>query len=172
MTLSIRPATPADVPLILALVRDLAEYEREPDAVLATEADLLRDGFGASPTFHVLLAEWGGEPIGFALYFFTYSTWRGRRCLYLEDIFVRPQHRGKGAGLALMRALARVAVEHGCPRFSWQVLNWNEPSIAFYERLGAKVLREWLTVRVEGDAIAALAWGDEVGRADAPPGRS
>lgn len=167
MTLSTRPATPSDAPLILALIRELAEYEREPDAVVATEADLLRDGFGPSPAFHVLVAEWDGAPIGFALYFFTYSTWRGRRCLYLEDVFVRPEHRGRGAGLALMRALARVAVEEGCPRFSWQVLDWNEPSIAFYERLGAKVLREWLTVRIEGDALAALAAADA--RGEPPP---
>lgn len=125
--------------------------------MVATEEDLLRDGFGPSPAFEVLLAEDAGEPIGFAFYFFSYSTWRGRRCLHLEDLFVRPEHRGKGAGLALMRALARLAVDAGCPRFSWQVLDWNEPSIAFYEKLGAKVLREWLTVRLEGNALMTLA---------------
>ena len=154
---TIRRATKLDVPVILELVRALAEYEREPDAVVATEDDLLRDGFGSSPAFEVLLAEHEAEPIGFAFYFFSYSTWRGRRCLYLEDLFVRPEHRNRGAGLALMRALAREAVAKECPRFCWQVLDWNEPSIAFYEKLGAKVQREWLSVRLEGEALAALA---------------
>ena len=154
---SIRPATKADVSIILGLVRALAEYEREPQAVVATEEDFIRDGFGPSPAFEVLLAEHAGEAIGFAFYFFSYSTWRGRPCLYLEDLFVRPEHRGRGAGLALMRALARKAVEKRCPRFCWQVLDWNEPSIAFYEKLGAKVQREWLSVRLEGSALEALA---------------
>ncbi len=104
--LAIRPAVAADVPVILQLVRDLAAYEREPSAVVATEADLLRDGFGAAPRFHVLLAEWDGAPAGFAFYMFTYSTWRGRSVLYLEDLFVRPEHRKRGIGLALMRRLA------------------------------------------------------------------
>ncbi len=156
-----RPAEANDVPVILALIRALAEYEREPDAVVATEEDLLRDGFGKGPpAFHVLLATWNGEPIGFAFYFFTYSTWLGRRCLYLEDLFVRPDHRGKGAGLALMEALAREAVEKDCKRFVWQVLDWNEPAIGFYEKLGAKVVREWLTVRLEGEALTGLAGGE------------
>ena len=154
----IRKATRADVPAILALVKELAAYEREPDAVVATEDDFLRDGFGASPAFHVLVATDGdGVVIGFALYFFSYSTWVGRRCLYLEDLFVEPAHRGKGAGIALMAALAEEAIAQECRRFVWQVLDWNEPAIAFYERLGAKVLREWLTVRLEGDALASLA---------------
>lgn len=164
----IRKATPADVPAILALVKDLAAYEREPDAVVATEADFLRDGFGERPAFHVLVAAPAEEEatqatpanprvIGFALYFFSYSTWVGRRCLYLEDLFVEPAHRGKGAGIALMAALAQEAIAQECRRFVWQVLDWNEPAIAFYERLGAKVLREWLTVRLEGDALASLA---------------
>jgi len=160
----IRKATGADVPAILALVKELAAYEREPDAVIATEADFLRDGFGESPAFHVLVAtedpgvahESAGV-IGFAFYFFSYSTWIGRRCLYLEDLFVQPSHRGKGAGIALMAALAQEAIAQECRRFVWQVLDWNEPAIAFYERLGAKVLREWLTVRLEGDALASLA---------------
>jgi GNAT superfamily N-acetyltransferase len=161
----IRKATRADVPAILALVKELAAYEREPDAVIATEADFLRDGFGESPAFHVLVAAEGvvGEDgegagvIGFAFYFFSYSTWVGRRCLYLEDLFVQPAHRGKGAGIALMSALAQEAIAQECRRFVWQVLDWNDPAIAFYERLGAKVLREWLTVRLEGDALASLA---------------
>jgi GNAT superfamily N-acetyltransferase len=155
--LVIRKATPADVPVVLALVKDLAAYEREPDAVVATEADFLRDGFGEAPAFHVLVAEEDAAVVGFALYFFSYSTWVGRRCLYLEDLFVQPAHRGKGAGVSLMRALAKEAVANECRRFVWQVLDWNAPAIAFYEGLGAKVLREWLTVRLEGDALLDLA---------------
>jgi len=156
--LVIRKATPSDVPEVLALVKELAAYEREPDAVVATEADFLRDGFGEAPAFHVLVAEEpGATVIGFAFYFFSYSTWVGRRCLYLEDLFVQPAHRGKGAGIALMKALAKEAVAKECRRFVWQVLDWNAPAIEFYERLGAKVLREWLTVRLEGDALARLA---------------
>ena len=156
--LVIRKATATDVPDVLALVKELAAYEREPDAVIATEADFLRDGFGETPAFHVLVAEdAGGAVIGFALYFFSYSTWVGRRCLYLEDLFIQPEHRGKGAGIALMKALAKEAVAKECRRFVWQVLDWNAPAIAFYERLGASVRREWLSVRLEGDALAALA---------------
>jgi GNAT superfamily N-acetyltransferase len=153
----IRKATRADVPAVLALVKELAAYEREPDAVIATEADFLRDGFGESPAFHVLVAVEEAEVIGFAFYFFSYSTWVGRKCLYLEDLFVRPAHRGHGAGVALMSALAKKAIAQECRRFVWQVLDWNEPAIAFYERLEAKVRREWLTVRLEGDALASLA---------------
>lgn len=160
--ISIRPATAADVPLVLALVRELAAYEREPDAVVATEADLLRDGFGEAPKFHVLLAERDGVPAGFAFYFFSYSTWRGRPTLYLEDLFVRPEHRKHGIGLALMRRLARIAVDLGCPRFVWEVLDWNEPALRFYASIGAEVLRAWLNVRLEGDALARLAAADSV----------
>ena len=156
--LVIRKAIPTDVPDVLALVKELAAYEREPDAVIATEADFLRDGFGETPAFHVLVAEDAGRAvIGFALYFFSYSTWVGRRCLYLEDLFVQPEHRGKGTGVALMKALAKEAVAKECRRFVWQVLDWNAPAIAFYERLGASVRREWLSVRLEGEALAALA---------------
>ena len=156
--LVIRKATRSDVPGVLALVKELAAYEREPDAVVATEADFLRDGFGETPAFQVLVAEdERGEVIGFAFYFFSYSTWIGRRCLYLEDLFVRPAHRGKGAGVALMKALAKEAVAKGCRRLVWQVLDWNTPAIEFYERLGAGLCREWLSVRLEGEALAALA---------------
>lgn len=155
--LDVRKAAPGDVPEILRLIRALADYEREPDAVVATEADLLRDGFGPEPVFQVHLATWEGVPIGFALWFFTWSTWRGRRCLHLEDLFVEPTHRGKGAGLALMRTLAKAAVDAECARFVWQVLDWNEPAIGFYERLGADVLRQWLPVRLDGDALGRLA---------------
>ena len=154
---TIRPATPGDVDEILALIRELAEYERAPEEVTATTADLLRDGFGPVPRFHVLLAAVGEKVAGFAFYFFAYSTWRARPTLYLEDLFVRPSYRGRGFGVALMRRLAREALNTGCARFQWQVLDWNEPAIRFYESLGAKILREWWTVRVEGEAIAALA---------------
>jgi GNAT superfamily N-acetyltransferase len=155
--LVIRKATREDVPAILTLVKELATYEKEPDAVVAVEADFLRDGFGERPAFQVLVAEHGPNVIGFAFYFFSYSTWVGRKCLYLEDLFVKPAHRGQGAGIALMKALAKVAVETDCRRFVWAVLDWNEPAIAFYERLGGKVMREWLTVRLEGDALTRLA---------------
>ena len=157
MTIAIRAARPEDVPTIVELVRALATYEREPAAAVATEADVLRDGFGKTPAFSTLIAEEDGRAIGFALYFFSYSTWRGRRCLYLEDLFVRPEVRGRGASLALMRELARIAVAEECARFVWQVLDWNQPSIDFYEKLGAKVERQWLSVRLEGDALLALA---------------
>ena len=160
--LHLRPARPDDVPLILAFIRELAAYEREPDAVIATEEDLLRDGFGERPRFHVVLAEWEGAPAGFAFYFFTYSTWRGRPCLYLEDLFVRPAFRRNGIGLALLRELARTAVRERCERFVWQVLDWNTPAIAFYESLGARPLREWITMRLEGPAIEAVAGPGEV----------
>lgn len=155
--LAIRPAAPADITFVIALIRELAEYEKAPNAVVATEADLLRDGFGSSPRFHVLLAEWDGEVAGFAFYFFTYSTWRGRPCLYLEDLFVRPALRGKGIGIALMRHLAAEAMAKDCDRFVWQVLDWNEPAIRFYESLGARIERQWLTARMDKTAIAALA---------------
>ena len=155
--LVIRKATREDVPAILGLVKELATYEREPDAVIATEEDFLRDGFGERPAFEVLIAEQAGGTIGFAFYFFNYSTWVGRKCLYLEDLFVQPAQRGQGAGIALMKALAKIAVETDCRRFIWAVLDWNDPAIAFYESLGAKVMREWLHVRLEGEALTRLA---------------
>ncbi len=155
--LRLRPATPADVPVILQLVRALAEYERAPDAVVATEQDFLRHGFGPAPRFSVLLAEQDGEVAGFALWFFTFSTWLGRPGLFLEDLFVRPQLRGRGIGKALMLELARNAVREGCGRFEWNVLDWNQPSIDFYRSLGARQLDEWVGCRVEGEALRALA---------------
>jgi GNAT superfamily N-acetyltransferase len=155
--LSLRPATRADVPLILSLIRELATYERAPQAVVATEEALARDGFGDRPLFEVTIAEWSGEVVGFAFWFYAYSTWRGQPTLYLEDLFVRPTARGRGIGKEMMRFLARTAVEKGCGRFVWQVLDWNRPSIEFYESLGAEVLREWLTCRLEGEALRALA---------------
>lgn len=155
--LNIRPATPNDIGLILQFIRDLAEYEREPQAVTATEVDLARDGFGSNPKFRVVIAEWDGMPAGFALFFYNYSTWLGRPGLYLEDLFVRPQFRGKGVGKNLLLYLARLAVQENCGRFQWQVLDWNTPSIKFYESLGAGVMKEWLTMRVEGEALKRMA---------------
>ena len=159
--IALRRATVEDVPVILQLVRDLAEYEREPGSVVATEADFVRDGFGPTPLFEVLLADVGQgterQPVGFALYFFQYSTWRGRPTLYLEDLFVQPAHRKLGIGKAFMKRLAREAVDRDCQRFQWAVLDWNTPSIEFYESLGAKILRDWLTARIDGDALQRLA---------------
>jgi GNAT superfamily N-acetyltransferase len=149
--LKLRDARAEDVPLLLQLIRELALYERAPDAVVATEESLLRDGFGAAPRYRALIAEWDGAPAGFAFWFFNYSTWLGKPGLYLEDLFVRPALRGKGIGKALLCGLAAVALREGCGRFQWQVLDWNEPSIRFYEALGAKAMKEWLTMRVEGD---------------------
>jgi len=155
--LRLRPAKPADVPVILQLVRALAEYERAPEAVVATEQDFLRHGFGPSPRFSVLLAEEDGNVSGFALWFFTFSTWLGKPGLFLEDLFVRPELRGRGIGKALMLELARIAVREGCGRFEWNVLDWNQPSIDFYRSLGARQLDEWVGCRLEGDALRALA---------------
>jgi GNAT superfamily N-acetyltransferase len=155
--LTIRPADRNDVPLILKLVRELAEYEREPNAAVATEESLLRDGFGPEPRFRCVIADWDSAAAGFGLYFLNYSTWQGRPGLYVEDVFVRPEYRRRGIGKALFVHLAQEAVRQGCGRFQWQVLDWNAPAIAFYESLGAKRLSEWLTMRVEGEALARLA---------------
>jgi GNAT superfamily N-acetyltransferase len=153
----IRTATAADVALILDFIRALAAYEREPDAVTATEADLLRDGFGENPFYHCLIAEIDGQPAGFAFYFFNYSTWKGRPGLYLEDIFVPPAFRGQGIGKALLKRVAAIAVEKGCPRLQWEVLDWNTPAIEFYRAMGAEFLDEWRNVRVSGEALLRLA---------------
>jgi GNAT superfamily N-acetyltransferase len=155
--LTLRPATRDDVPLILSLIRELARYERAPEAVVATEEALARDGFGDRPLFEVTIAEWSGTGVGFAFWFLAYSTWRGQPTLYLEDLFVRPDARGRGIGKAMMRFLARTALDRGCGRFVWQVLDWNTPSIEFYESLGAQVVREWLTCRLEGEGLRSLA---------------
>lgn len=166
-SLTIRPATADDVPTMMRFIRELAEYEREPDAVLATEADLLRDGFclaadgvtklDTPPRFGAILAEWEGEPAGFALYFTSYSTWRGHHGIRLEDLYVTPALRGKGIGKALLVRLAQIALEQGCPRLEWDVLEWNTPAIAVYERVGAKILTEWRIMRVADDALRTLA---------------
>ncbi len=157
--LKLRPATPEDAPLILQFIRELAEYERDPNAAVATEADILRHAFSEHPLIHVVLAEWEGRPAGFALYFFNFSTWQGKPGLYLEDLFVRPSFRGFGIGKALLKHLARIAVERGCTRYVWQVLDWNEPSIKFYEAMGARQMKNWITCRVDGEALARMAEG-------------
>ena len=157
MSVTLRPAIAADVPQILAFIRALAAYEREPDAVFATEAGLLRDGFGPNPFYFCIIAEMDGRPAGFALYFFNYSTWKGCPGLYLEDIFVHPEFRGLGIGKALLRRVAAIAVERGCPRLQWEVLDWNTPAIDFYRAMGAEFLDEWRNVRVSGEALSRLA---------------
>lgn len=155
--LRIRPAVETDVPVILELIRALAEYERAPEQAVARPEDLRRDGWGPEPKFRVVIAEWDNRPAGFALFFYNYSTWQGRPGLYLEDLFVRPEFRGKGIGKALLVHLAQIAVREDCGRFVWQVLDWNKPAIDFYEALGAKRLDEWITMRVEGEALERLA---------------
>ena len=169
MATTIRPATAADVGQILAFIRALAAYEREPDAVTATEADLLRDGFGPNPFYHCLIAEHDGKPAGFAFYFFNYSTWMGRPGLYLEDLFVQPEFRGLGIGKALLERVAAIAVENNCPRLQWEVLDWNTPAIDFYRASGAEFLKEWLNVRVSGDALLRLAGLPVPARDRVPP---
>ena len=155
--LLIRAAQPQDVGTILAMIRGLAEYERAPLSAEATEQDLLRDGFGPQPRFHCVIADWDGVPAGFALYFYNYSTWKGRPGIFLEDLFVWPHLRGKGIGKALLLHVARIAVAERCGRYEWQVLDWNTPAIDFYEALGARRMQQWLPMRVEGDALLALA---------------
>jgi GNAT superfamily N-acetyltransferase len=202
--LNIRPATPADVPTMLRFIHELAIYEREPDAVIATEADLLRDGFALAPDgvtrldspirFRALIAELaeeelstasslpdsalsegaggfsplnsqaekggfspGTRPAGFALYFTSYSTWLGHHGIRLEDLYVTPSLRQQGIGKALLARLAQIAINEGCPRLEWDVLNWNEPAIAVYQRLGAKMQTEWRIMRLAGEPLHALA---------------
>lgn len=160
MTLAIRNATPADVATVLRFVRELAEYEREPDAVVATEADLCVALFAPDAVASCVLAEVSGAPVGFALWFRNFSTWLGKPGLYLEDLYVTPSARGAGVGRALLRHLARIAVEHGFGRFEWSVLDWNEPAIRFYESLGSVAMDEWTVRRLSGDALARLAAED------------
>lgn len=157
MTLTIRPAIEPDAATMLRFVRELAEYEREPDAVVATEETLSLALFGPDPAAEALIAEKDGQPIGFALFFHNFSTWTGRRGLYLEDLYVTPDARGSGAGKALLVALAKLAVERGCARFEWSVLDWNDPAIGFYKSLAAKPMDEWTIFRLDGDALTKLA---------------
>ena len=153
----IRPARVEDVPLILELIRDLATYERAPKEVTATEKQLVGVLFGEKPVAEVLLAFEGKSPVGFAVFFYNFSTWLGRPGLYLEDLFVKPEKRGKGYGCALLVDLAKVARDRGCGRMEWAVLDWNEPAIKFYRSLGAKPMEEWTVFRLMRDGIAKLA---------------
>jgi GNAT superfamily N-acetyltransferase len=156
-TLHIRPATEADVPLVLRFIRELAEYERLLHEVVATE-DRLRDTlFGARPAAEVVIAQNGDEPVGFALFFHNYSTFLAQPGIYLEDLYVRPEARGRGAGRALLAHLARLARERGCGRLEWWVLDWNESAIRFYRSLGARSMDDWTVFRLTGPELARLA---------------
>jgi len=153
----ILPARPKDVDTVLSMIRALAKYEKLEHFCVAAKADLERALFGPRPSAEVLLAWTGGEPVAFALFFHNFSTFLGRPGLWLEDLFVLPEHRRQGCGGALLRALAAVAVERGCGRFEWAVLDWNAPAIEFYVSVGATVLADWRIVRVTGSSIRALA---------------
>ncbi len=156
-TLNIRPATIADTPQILRFITDLAIYEEAEHEVEATVADLEHSLFGADSTAHALMCMQGDTPVGFCVYFFNYSTWQGRNGLYLEDLYVAPEHRGIGAGKALLKNLAQLALAKNCGRFEWNVLDWNEPAIKFYEAMGAKPKPEWIGYRLAGEALEAFA---------------
>jgi GNAT superfamily N-acetyltransferase len=159
-SVSIRAATPADVPLVLSFIRELAVYEHLEDRVVASEADLSRALFGTPRYAEVVFACVDGEALGFALFFPNFSTFLGKPGIYLEDLFVRPQARGHGLGKALLAFLARTALERGCPRLDWAVLDWNAPSIGFYRSLGASALDDWTTFRLSGEPLERLAEAD------------
>jgi GNAT superfamily N-acetyltransferase len=158
----IRPATAADVPVILELIKALATYERAPDEVIATEKGLAEVLFGRKPAAEVLLAFEDGRAVGFAVFFHNFSTWLGRPGLYLEDLFVRPEDRGKGYGRGLLVRLAKIARERGCGRMEWAVLDWNKPAIKFYRKLGANPMHEWTVFRLTPNDIAKLADSERV----------
>lgn len=154
---SIRPARPGDEETLVALIRELAVYERLEHQAQASPSHLARDLFGPRPFAEALIAEVGGQPVGFALYFFTYSTFRGQPSLYLEDVFVQPEHRGRGLGKAMLAQLAARAVEQGCGRMEWSVLDWNEPSIGFYRSIGARPMDDWTVYRLDDEPLRRLA---------------
>jgi GNAT superfamily N-acetyltransferase len=160
----IRAARVADIRIILELIRDLATYERAPNEVRATEERLVDVLFGEKPVAEVLLAFEGKSPVGFAVFFHNFSTWLGRPGLYLEDLFVKPEKRGKGYGRALLVDLAKIARDRGCGRMEWAVLNWNDPAIQFYRKLGAKPLDEWTVFRLTRDGIAELAKSESIAK--------
>ena len=155
--IQIQPATEADVPLVLQLIKALAEYERLGDQVTATEAMIRESFFGPSPHAQAVIARVAGDAVGFAIWFSTYSTFLSKPGIYLEDLFVLPHWRGHGVGRALLRHLARIAVERGCGRIEWSVLDWNETAIGFYRNIGARAMDEWTVYRLTGDAITTLA---------------
>ncbi|OLD11818.1 MAG: GNAT family N-acetyltransferase [Crenarchaeota archaeon 13_1_40CM_3_52_17] len=155
--LKIRKAIVKDVPLILSFIHELAEYEREPSAVRATEGDLIRDGFARNPKFKVIIAEWDGNPAGMAFFFHNYSTWEGKHGLFLEDLFVRPRFRRKGIGKALMVSLAQIAIEEQCYGMRWEVLDWNTSAMDVYQRLGARFREHWRVMQITGEDLNRLA---------------
>jgi GNAT superfamily N-acetyltransferase len=155
--LKIYPATRQDVTALLSLIRGLAAYEKKPQAVVATEHDLLRDGFGPHPKFRAFMADWKGEPAGYASFFHFYSTYQGRSALFLEDLFVLDKFRGNGIGMALLSAVAKLAVEEGCFGLRWEVLDWNHPAIEFYKKLGATFLNERKVVAFDEEALRRVA---------------
>jgi GNAT superfamily N-acetyltransferase len=157
MTITIRPAQLSDSELILRFIRELAEYEKAADAVEATTASIEQSLFGSQSVTHAVICEIDGEPVGFAVWFYTYSTWLARNGLYLEDLYVTPEKRGSGAGKALLKYLAKLAVEKGCGRFEWSVLDWNEPAIRVYRAIGAEPQDEWVRYRLAGDTLKAFA---------------
>ena len=156
--LLIRPATVTDAPLLLKLIRELAEYERQPNAVVIKEETLINDGFESQPKFRALIAEWGGQAIGYALFFGFYSSWKGPG-IFLEDLFVREAFRGRGIGRALLSEVARVARQEDAVGIRWEVLDWNEPAIEFYKSLGGEFMDDWRQVVLEADAMNRLADG-------------
>ena len=158
--LKIREANVKDVPLILSFIRELAEYEREPGAVRATEDDLIRDGFSENPKFRVVIAEWDGNPAGMAFFFHNYSTWQGRQGIFLEDLFVRPEFRRKGIGKTLMVHLARLAITEHCYGMRWEVLDWNAAAIEVYQKLGARFREHWRVMQITGEDLRHLSETD------------
>ncbi|WP_445502979.1 GNAT family N-acetyltransferase [Microvirga sp. G4-2] len=157
MTLAIRKAEERDAPLIVSLIRELAEYERLAHEVEVTEGDMAKALFGSNPRVFADIAEWEGRPAGFALWFYNFSTFRGRQGIYLEDLFVRPEFRSKGIGKALLKHLAQRCIDENLPRLEWWVLDWNEPALKFYRSLGAVPMEEWTVQRVTGEALDKLA---------------
>ena len=156
-TIEIRAATPEDCSLILRFITELAIYEKAEDEVVATEDDIRNTLYAADSTTSAVICELDKQPVGFAVYFFNYSTWLGKHGLYLEDLYVSPQHRGSGAGKSLLKYLAKIAVSKGCGRFEWSVLDWNEPAIKFYQSIGAEPQNEWVAYRLTGKALVDLA---------------